>query len=54
MKAIVIPVDEFRTSVRCCHYFRALDLVYPVNEVLSCNHRYEKNDLKFVSISILV
>ncbi|GAA5800839.1 hypothetical protein HPULCUR_006278 [Helicostylum pulchrum] len=37
-KAIVIPVDEFRTSVTCSHCLRRLENVYN-DTFLECNHR---------------
>ncbi|KAI8374079.1 hypothetical protein EDC96DRAFT_562794 [Choanephora cucurbitarum] len=40
-KAIVIPVDEFRTSVTCCHCHQRLDLVRAPMYV--CNHRKKKH-----------
>ncbi|KAI8356100.1 hypothetical protein EDC96DRAFT_597502 [Choanephora cucurbitarum] len=38
---IVIPVDEFRTSVTCCHCHQGLDLVRAPMYV--CNHRKKKH-----------
>ena len=40
-KAIVIPVDEFRTSVTCCHCHQQLDLVR--SPMYVCNHRKKKH-----------
>ncbi|KAI8375627.1 hypothetical protein EDC96DRAFT_571724 [Choanephora cucurbitarum] len=40
-KAIVIPVDEFRTSVSCCHCHQRLDLVRAPMYV--CNHCKKKH-----------
>ncbi|KAL4214050.1 hypothetical protein AB4K20DRAFT_1973685 [Rhizopus microsporus] len=37
-KAIVIPVDEFRTSITCCKCHRKLDQKYEA-QALVCNHR---------------
>lgn len=40
-KAIVIPVDEFRTSVTCCHCQRRLNNV--TAELNTCNHLKKKH-----------
>ncbi|KAL4214721.1 hypothetical protein AB4K20DRAFT_1881934 [Rhizopus microsporus] len=44
-KEIVIPVDEFRTSITCCKWHRKLDQKYEA-QTLVCNHRYAIDMIK--------